>query len=75
MMSINALWTAACYRIPALFVIANNRSYYNDEVHQENVARARSRNLDNKRIGISIDRWVAQTLSETRPRLGIAAVI
>jgi len=55
MMSINSLWTAARYRIPALFLIANNRSYYNDEVHQENVARARSRNLDNKRIGISID--------------------
>jgi thiamine pyrophosphate-dependent acetolactate synthase large subunit-like protein len=55
MMSISALWTAARYRIPALFLVANNRSYYNDEVHQENVARARSRNRDNKRIGISSD--------------------
>ena len=55
MMGINALWTAARYQIPVLFVIANNRSYYNDEVHQENVARGRSRNMDNKRIGIAID--------------------
>jgi thiamine pyrophosphate-dependent acetolactate synthase large subunit-like protein len=55
MMSINALWTAARYRIPALFVVANNRAYFNDEVHQENVARARSRNLENKHIGIAID--------------------
>ncbi len=55
MMSINALWTAARYQIPALFVIANNRSYFNDEAHQENVARARSRNAENKKIGIAID--------------------
>lgn len=55
MMGISALWTAARYKIPVLFVVANNRSYYNDEVHQENVARARSRNLENKRFGIAID--------------------
>ncbi|OGA17113.1 MAG: acetolactate synthase [Betaproteobacteria bacterium RIFCSPLOWO2_02_FULL_63_19] len=54
-MSINALWTAAHYRIPALFIIANNRSYYNDELHQEGVARTRGRNTANRWIGQRID--------------------
>ena len=55
LMSMNALWTAARYRIPALFIIANNRSYYNDELHQEGVARHRGRNTANRWIGQSID--------------------
>ncbi|MDP2619079.1 MAG: thiamine pyrophosphate-binding protein [Hyphomicrobiales bacterium] len=55
MMSINALWTAGRYGIPALFLVANNRSYYNDELHQESVARQRGRNPDNRWIGQSID--------------------
>src|SRR3970040_734496 len=54
-MSMNALWTAARYSIPALFVIANNRSYYNDELHQEGVARHRGRSPANLWIGQSID--------------------
>ena len=40
LMGVTALWTAAHYRIPLLVVVANNRSFYNDEVHQERVARA-----------------------------------
>jgi thiamine pyrophosphate-dependent acetolactate synthase large subunit-like protein len=55
LMSMNALWTAARYGIPALFVIANNRSYYNDELHQEGVARHRGRSPANRWIGQSID--------------------
>jgi len=55
LMSMNALWTAARYGIPALFLIANNRSYYNDELHQEGVARHRGRNPANRAIGQSID--------------------
>ena len=39
MMGCTAVWTAVHYRIPLLFVVANNRSFYNDEVHQERVAR------------------------------------
>src|SRR4029078_2613682 len=50
MMGNTAVWTAAHYRIPILFLVANNRSFYNDEVHQERVARARMPPLDNKRI-------------------------
>ena len=47
-----ALWTATHYRIPALFVIANNQSFFNDEVHQERVARTRDRPVENKWIGM-----------------------
>ncbi len=55
LMSMNALWSAARYSIPALFLIANNRSYYNDELHQEGVARHRGRSPANRWIGQSID--------------------
>jgi thiamine pyrophosphate-dependent acetolactate synthase large subunit-like protein len=55
LMSMNALWTAARYSIPVLFVVANNRSYYNDELHQEGVARHRSRSPANRWIGQQID--------------------
>lgn len=55
LMSMNALWTAAKYDIPALFIVANNRSYFNDELHQESVARTRQRNVANRWIGQAID--------------------
>jgi thiamine pyrophosphate-dependent acetolactate synthase large subunit-like protein len=55
LMSMNALWTAARYNIPVLFIVANNRSYYNDELHQEGVARHRGRSPANRAIGQSID--------------------
>jgi len=51
LMGSTAIWTAAHYRIPLLFVVANNRSFYNDEVHQERVARMRDRRVENKWIG------------------------
>ena len=54
MMGNSALWTACHYRIPLLLVIANNRSFYNDELHQEQVALARGRPVANKWIGQSI---------------------
>jgi thiamine pyrophosphate-dependent acetolactate synthase large subunit-like protein len=52
LMGATALWTATHYRIPALFVIANNQSFFNDEVHQERVARMRDRPVENKWIGM-----------------------
>ena len=55
LMGVNALWTAARYRIPLLIIIANNRSYFNDEVHQGRVAKERGRPEDNKWIGQRID--------------------
>jgi thiamine pyrophosphate-dependent acetolactate synthase large subunit-like protein len=51
LMGATALWTAVHYRIPLLMVVANNRSFYNDEVHQERIARLRGRPVENKWIG------------------------
>jgi hypothetical protein len=59
-----ALWTAAHYRIPVLIVVANNRSYYTDEVQQEAVAVARGRPPENK--------WIGQRLDE--PAINIAGL-
>src|SRR4051794_32217001 len=56
LMGATALWTAAHYRIPLLIVVANNRSFYNDEVHQERVARMRNRPVENK--------WIGQRISD-----------
>jgi thiamine pyrophosphate-dependent acetolactate synthase large subunit-like protein len=55
LMGVTALWTAVHYRIPLLLVVANNRSFFNDEVHQERVARMRARPVENKWIGQRID--------------------
>jgi acetolactate synthase-1/2/3 large subunit len=55
MMTSNALWTAAKYQIALLVVVLNNRSYYNDEEHQERMARWRQRPIENKGIGIRIE--------------------
>ncbi len=54
LMGVTALWTGVHYRIPLLIVIANNRSFYNDELHQERVARQRGRPVANKGIGQQI---------------------
>jgi len=64
MMSNAALWTAVHYKIPLLIVVANNRSFFNDELHQERVARIRSRPVEN--------RWIGQRISE--PDIDIAAL-
>ena len=55
MQGATSLWTAAHYRIPALIVVINNRSNFNDEIHQAVVAKDRGRNVDNKWIGMRID--------------------
>jgi thiamine pyrophosphate-dependent acetolactate synthase large subunit-like protein len=55
LMTSNALWTAAKYEIPLLVVVLNNRSYYNDEEHQERMAKWRQRPVENKGIGIRIE--------------------
>lgn len=54
-MGSSALWTAARYRLPLLVIIANNGSYFNDEVHQERVAKRRGRPVENKWIGMRLD--------------------
>ncbi len=55
LMGVNALWTAARFQIPFLMVICNNRSYYNDETHQERMAVVRGRPVENKWIGQRLD--------------------
>jgi thiamine pyrophosphate-dependent acetolactate synthase large subunit-like protein len=54
LMGVTALWTGVHYRIPLLIVVANNRSFYNDELHQERVAMQRERPIANKWIGQQI---------------------
>jgi len=51
----SALYTAAHHRLPLLTVMFNNRTYGNDEEHQEAVAKVRSRPVENKVVGIRID--------------------
>jgi thiamine pyrophosphate-dependent acetolactate synthase large subunit-like protein len=65
LMGATAVWTAAHLGLRLLIVVANNRSYFNDEIHQERVARRRERPVEN--------RWVGQRISEPDPDLaGVA---
>ncbi|TQI65335.1 thiamine pyrophosphate-dependent acetolactate synthase large subunit-like protein [Bosea sp. AK1] len=64
MMGASALWTAVHYRIPLLVVVANNQSFFNDEVHQERVARMRHRPVEN--------RWIGQRMID--PAIDLAGV-
>lgn len=50
-----ALWTAAHYRIPALFIVSNNSSNFNDEIHQNIMASLRKRPRRNNWIGMRMD--------------------
>ena len=54
LMGVTALWTAVHYNIPLLLVVANNRAFFNDVMHQERVARVRNRPVENRWIGQSI---------------------
>jgi thiamine pyrophosphate-dependent acetolactate synthase large subunit-like protein len=64
LMGATALWTAVHYRLPLMVIVANNRSFYNDEVHQERMARMRSRPIANK--------WIGQRISD--PDIDLAAL-
>jgi thiamine pyrophosphate-dependent acetolactate synthase large subunit-like protein len=64
LMGVTAVWTAVHYKVPLLFVIANNRSFYNDELHQERMARMRGRPVENK--------WIGQRMAE--PEIDLAAM-
>jgi thiamine pyrophosphate-dependent acetolactate synthase large subunit-like protein len=54
-MGATAIWTAVKHRIPLLVLIDNNRSYFNDELHQETVAKHRGRNPRNNWIGLRME--------------------
>ena len=64
LMGVTALWTAVHYRIPLLLIVCNNRSFFNDELHQERVAKERGRPPEN--------RWIGQRISE--PDIDLAAM-
>jgi thiamine pyrophosphate-dependent acetolactate synthase large subunit-like protein len=64
LMGNTAVWTAVHYRIPCLMIVCNNRSFFNDEAHQERVALARGRPPEN--------RWIGQRISE--PDIDLAAM-
>ncbi len=54
LMANTAVWTAAHYQIPCLMIVSNNRSFFNDELHQDRVAVERSRPPENRWIGMRI---------------------
>jgi len=64
LMSVTALWTATHYHIPCLIIVCNNRAFYNDELHQERVAKERGRPVENK--------WIGQRLAD--PDIDLAAM-
>ncbi len=62
LMGATAVWTAVRYGIPVLIIVCNNHSFFNDELHQERVARERARPVEN--------RWVGQKMTE--PEIDLA---
>jgi thiamine pyrophosphate-dependent acetolactate synthase large subunit-like protein len=64
LMGATALWTAVHYNTPLLVVVANNRSFFNDELHQERVARMRNRPVEN--------RWIGQRIAD--PEIDLAGL-
>jgi thiamine pyrophosphate-dependent acetolactate synthase large subunit-like protein len=65
LMGSSAIWTAVHYGLRLLIVVANNRSFFNDEVHQEQVARTRERPVEN--------RWLGQHIRDPDPDLATLA--
>ena len=63
-MGANALWTAAHYGLGLLIVVANNRSFFNDEIHQHRVAVMRDRPVEN--------RWIGQRMAD--PEIDLAGI-
>jgi thiamine pyrophosphate-dependent acetolactate synthase large subunit-like protein len=51
----SSLYTISHHKLPLLTIINNNRSYGNDEGHQEHMARTRGRPVENKGVGIFIE--------------------
>lgn len=51
----SALWTAARESLPLLMIMANNRTYGQDRMHQETMSRVRGRPIEHAAVGIDID--------------------
>ncbi|MBL8382174.1 MAG: thiamine pyrophosphate-binding protein [Burkholderiales bacterium] len=76
LMANTAVWTAAHYGLGMLLIVCNNRSFFNDELHQERVAKERGRPPENKWIGQRIDQPdidIAQ-MARTMGAVGIGPV-
>jgi thiamine pyrophosphate-dependent acetolactate synthase large subunit-like protein len=75
-MGATAIWTAVRHRIPLLVLINNNRSYFNDELHQDTVARTRGRNVNNRWIGLRMEDPTPDIakLAEAQGAVGIGPV-
>jgi thiamine pyrophosphate-dependent acetolactate synthase large subunit-like protein len=75
-MGVTAIWTAVRHRIPLLVLVNNNRSYFNDELHQETVARTRGREIRNRWIGLRMDDPAPDIakLAEAQGAVGIGPV-
>src|SRR5262249_42129177 len=75
-MGATAIWTAVRHRIPLLILVNNNRSYFNDELHQEAVARRRGRDAKNRWIGLRMDDPAPDIakLAEAQGAVGIGPV-
>ena len=52
LMGVTAIWSAVHYRVPLLVIVANNHSFFNDELHQERTARVRDRPVENRWVGM-----------------------
>ncbi|MEW6671910.1 MAG: thiamine pyrophosphate-dependent enzyme [Thermodesulfobacteriota bacterium] len=55
LMTASALYTAAHHKIPLLIVMHNNQSFYNSEEHNVQIAKFRSRPIENAGIGTHVD--------------------
>jgi len=55
LMTASALYTAAHHKIPLLIVMHNNQSFYNSEEHNIQIAKFRSRPVENAGIGTHVD--------------------
>jgi thiamine pyrophosphate-dependent acetolactate synthase large subunit-like protein len=75
-MGATAIWTAARHRIPLLVLVNNNRSYFNDELHQQTVAQTRGREVKNRWIGLRMEDPAPDIakLAEAQGALGIGPV-
>jgi hypothetical protein len=76
LMGITALWTAVNQRAPLLVIVANNHSFFNDELHQDRIARSRARPTENRGVGIRMDDPVANMadLARGQGAIGIGPI-
>ena len=76
LMGLTAIWSGVHYGVPLLVVVANNHSFFNDELHQERTARVRQRPVANRWIGMRMSDPVPDLakLAEGQGAVGIGPV-